>query len=197
MCNKETIAVFDFDGTITKKDTLFDFIAFAKGRLKLYTGLIYLSPILILYKLSVISNEKAKEIMFSHFFKGDSYNSFKELGKKYAIRIEQLMYQDTKKELEKYIKDETKILIISASIKEWIAPWALQRGIQVIATNIDVKHDKITGKFSSRNCYGIEKVNRLKKEYPDRKNYYLVAYGDSSGDKELLEYADKSTLYNR
>jgi phosphoserine phosphatase len=37
----------------------------------------------------------------------------------------------------------------------------------------------------------MEKVNRLKELYPERETYHLMAYGDSRGDKELLDYADE------
>lgn len=45
--------------------------------------------------------------------------------------------------------------------------------------------------FTTANCYGQEKVNRLKALYPQREDYYLTAFGDSRGDKELINYADK------
>jgi phosphoserine phosphatase len=48
--------------------------------------------------------------------------------------------------------------------------------------------------FISKNCYGQEKVNRLLEVEPDRKNYYLYAYGDSRGDREMLAFADFPTL---
>ena len=47
---------------------------------------------------------------------------------------------------------------------------------------------------SSRdNCYGQEKVNRFLQVEPDRKSYVLYAYGDSSGDKEMIALADVGT----
>ena len=45
------VAVFDFDGTITRKDTLIEFIRFAKGSAALYWGLLLHLPWLILMKL--------------------------------------------------------------------------------------------------------------------------------------------------
>ena len=61
----------------------------------------------------------------------------------------------------------------------------------VIATKINTEDNKVTGVFKSKNCYGIEKVNRLLELFPKRSDYYLYAYGDSRGDKELLSFADK------
>ena len=43
------LALFDFDGTITNRDSFIDFIKFAKGNLKFFQGFMILSPILILY----------------------------------------------------------------------------------------------------------------------------------------------------
>ena len=68
MKEKYTIAAFDFDGTITTKDTLFDFIKFYVGNKNLFKGLIFLSPILVLYKLGFIRNDIAKQKLFAYFF---------------------------------------------------------------------------------------------------------------------------------
>jgi phosphatidylglycerophosphatase C len=65
-----SIAFFDFDGTITTKDTLAELLKFQKGKFKYYVGLVFLSPALILYKLGLISNHRAKEILLEFFFKG-------------------------------------------------------------------------------------------------------------------------------
>ena len=65
MREKHTIAAFDFDGTITTKDTLFDFVKFHVGSKNFYKGLIFLSPILILYKLGFIRNDIAKQKLFT------------------------------------------------------------------------------------------------------------------------------------
>lgn len=61
----------------------------------------------------------------------------------------------------------------------------------VLGTKIEIDlSGKLTGNFSSKNCYGQEKVNRLLEKEPDRTNYILYAYGDSAGDKEIIEFAD-------
>ena len=77
-------------------------------------------------------------------------------------------------------------------MKNWIAPWAKENGIkEVISTEVEIKNSILTGKFRTRNCHGKEKVQRLLEKYPSREKYFLYAYGDSRGDKELLKLADK------
>ena len=84
------------------------------------------------------------------------------------------------------------IVIISASIENWIRPWAIRKQIDnVIGTKIDLDNSQhLTGKFLTKNCYGQEKVNRLLEAFPERDAYTLYAYGDSKGDRELIEFAD-------
>ena len=52
---KKAIAFFDFDGTITTKDTLLEFIRFSKGRFRFYLGFLLYSPYLIAYKIKLIA----------------------------------------------------------------------------------------------------------------------------------------------
>ena len=195
--SKKVIAAFDFDGTLTTKDTMFDFLKFYKGSFVLWLGLITGSPYLMAYYLGLITNHEAKEKLLAYFIKGKSIDDFSEKCKEYESQINKICHQQTLDRLKWHQDQGHEVLIISASLDNWIKPWAESKSIStVLATQIEVKDGVITGRFSSRNCFGQEKVNRLKALYPE-KDYLLYAYGDSSGDKELLEYADFPTLYKR
>ncbi|MBS5979219.1 MAG: HAD-IB family hydrolase [Dysgonomonas mossii] len=185
------IAVFDFDGTITTVDTLFDFIRFYYGFPRLIVGLFVLSPVLIIFKLGFIPNDKAKELLFSYFFKGKTLSEFNTLCKEYKNRINQRLRSQAIDKIRFHQQQGHIVLINSASIYNWILPWAQSVGIEnVISTEIEVKEGVITGKFKGENCYGVEKVKRFLELYPYRDTYQLYVYGDSSGDKPLLDIAD-------
>ena len=66
---KRGVAAFDFDGTITRKDTLLEFIKFVKGVSSCYRGLLLYAPLLVAYKLKLYPNWKVKQRFFAHFFK--------------------------------------------------------------------------------------------------------------------------------
>ena len=189
--NYSVIAVFDFDGTITNKDTLFDFIHFYFGMPRLILGIILLSPLLVLFKLGFVANNKAKQILFSYFFKGKKIEDFDNVCQNYSDRVGEILKPAAVEKIKEHQKEGHLVIIDSASISNWIIPWAKQIGIvEVIGTRIEVKNGLITGKFFGENCYGHEKVKRLLELYPDRDTYQLYAYGDSNGDKQLLEIAD-------
>lgn len=189
------IYAFDFDGTLTTKDTLLEFIRFAKGTRQMSLGFLLFSPLLILMKLNLYPNWKAKQKLFSYFFKGMKTTDFNALCTSFAQENKHLLRPTGKEKLRKVMAEEkATVLIISASIDNWVRPFfdETYEKIQILGTQIEVKENCLTGRFTTKNCYGKEKVNRLTALYPHREAYELIAFGDSRGDKELLAYADKA-----
>lgn len=188
------IAAFDFDGTITRKDTLIEFLRFAGGNARLYTVFALYSPLLVLMKLKLYSNQKAKEKIFAHYFKGMPIEQFDNLCRRFFEQKGQsLIYTDAKTQIAKHKVQGNEVVVISASIENWVCHFAdALRADKLLATQVEVQEGKLTGRFLTANCYGKEKVNRLLSVYPERNKYYFIAYGDSRGDKELLQFADES-----
>ena len=188
------IYAFDFDGTLTTKDTLLEFIRFAKGSGQMFRGFLLFSPLLILMKLHLFTNWKVKQKIFSYFFKGMKIDDFNALCTRFAEQNKHLLRPTGIEKVRQAIAEEhTTVLIISASIDNWVRPFfdEIDKKIQVLGTQIETKEGRLTGQFTTKNCYGEEKVNRLTALYPHREAYYLIAFGDSRGDKELLAFADK------
>jgi len=188
------IAVFDFDGTITTRDTFVEFTRFAAGNLSCLVALIRFLPQLTAYKLHLYPNWKVKEKIFSHFFKGVSEKRFNAMCESFfRTKGERILCKKTCNTIRKHQNRGDAVLIVSAGISNWIRPFGKYLKIdEIIGTEIATDSSGcLTGKFLTRNCYGMEKVNRIKQLYPNYQIYTWIAYGDSSGDKELLEFADE------
>ena len=190
------IAVFDFDGTITNKDSLMEFLKFTQGSIKLYWGLFILSPLLALYLLKIIPNYRAKQILFSWFYRGWDIGRFNARCSEFSAIINNAIRPKALQQINTYLAQGVKVVVITASVENWILPWARANGInEVIGTRIAVdNHNRLTGRFLSKNCYGQEKVDRFLEKFPHRGNYTLIAYGDSRGDKELVAFADEGYM---
>ena len=187
------IAFFDFDGTITTDDSLLKFIRFVVGDVKFLIGLFAISPILVAYKLKLLQNYKAKQVMLSWFFKSYSEEAFKKVANDYSLtHIDKILRPKAIERLQWHQKENHKIVIVSASIDCWLRPWCEKNGYELIATKLETRDGVVTGKLLSKNCYGIEKVNRIKELYVLSEYEYIYAYGDSSGDKEMLKLATES-----
>lgn len=192
MEKQRTIAIFDFDGTLTTKDTLLEFIKFVCGIKAFYIGFLLHSPLLIWMKLGIYPNWKAKQKVFSWFFKGMPYTTFAKYGENFAKVVKTMMKETTLDILRKHQSEGADIYVISASVDEWVRPFCTLLGVKdVIATQIETdSKGMLTGRFASPNCYGKEKVRRFLEAEPSRSEYYLYAYGDSRGDKEIISFAD-------
>lgn len=191
--NQNNIAFFDFDGTITNDDSLLKFIKFVVGAKKFFIGLFYLSPVLILYKIRVIPNYKAKQYMLSWYFKDIKKEDFFYTAKEYSLNhIDKMLRPLAIERLSWHKKQGDKIVVVSASIDCWLRPWCEKNGLELIATKLEIKNNKITGNLLTKNCYGQEKVNRIKNQYNLNDYNHIYAYGDSRGDKEMLALANFS-----
>jgi len=189
-----TLALFDFDGTITTDDSLLKFIRFVVGDLRFAIGLFVLSPILMAYKLKFIPNYKAKQYMLSWFFKGYSEDDFKKVANKYSLNhIDKILRPKALEKLKWHKSQGHKVVVVSASLECWLAPWCQKNGLELIATKLEIKNGVVTGKLLSKNCYGQEKVNRIKSRYDLSQYQYIYAYGDSKGDKEMLALAHEKS----
>ena len=188
------VYAFDFDGTMTKKDTFLAFIEYAKGYGKTFWGFFLFSPILILMKLRLFPNWKAKQMVFSWFFKGMNINEFNQICHEFADRNQRIIRTEGWDTIRKALANGEQVIIITASIENWVKPFFKEFGnqIKVEGTKIDVRINQITGQFLTQNCYGVEKTKRLKEVFPYRQAYELIAFGDSDGDRYLLNEADES-----
>ncbi len=185
-----TLALFDFDGTITTDDSLLNFIRFVVGDRRFLLGLVVLSPMLVLYKLKLIPNYKAKQYMLSWFFKGMSKDDFLKVANEYSlVHIDKILRPKAIEKINWHKNQGHKVVVVSASIECWLRPWCEKNGLELIATKLEIKDDIVTGKLLSKNCYGVEKINRIKEIYNLKDFEYIYSYGDSSGDKQMLELA--------
>jgi len=215
-----TIHAFDFDGTLTTRDTLLLFIRHARGWWALFGGLLLFSPLLVLMKLHLADNGRTKERLFRHYFRGMLERDFDALCQSFARSHTHVLRTAGLRTVQQALDRGDRVVILSASIDRWVEaclrPFLVSSSqFQVLGTEIEVVDGRLTGRFATPNCYGPEKVRRLKeflKKVSPRGDVegatkvsprgdvegalegtpFIIAYGDSRGDKELLAYADES-----
>ena len=189
---KKSIALFDFDGTLTRKDSLLEFIKFYKGSYKTYSGILFLSPFLVAMKAGLLSTQQGKEKLLTYFFKGENIETFNAKCEQFTQKIiPTIIRKDGLLELKSRLAQKQEVCIVTASAENWVVPYFSKMGVKVIGTKLQVQQNKLTGKLSGKNCKAAEKVRRIKEEYELSNFENISAYGDSSGDKEMLSIATK------
>ena len=187
------VHAFDFDGTLTRRDTLVEFIRYVKGDKEFLKCFLRYSPQLVAMKLGLYPNWKVKRQVFSYCFAGMKEEMFNDFSTRFAQAKSSLMRPAGVEKIRSLLQDDCQVVIVSASVENWVRPFFgdLSDAIQFLCTRVEVKDGVLTGRFLTKNCFGKEKVARLRTLYPNRRAIELTAYGDSRGDREMLDYANE------
>jgi phosphatidylglycerophosphatase C len=186
------LILFDFDGTLTTKDSFISFIRFATTKTQFNAGLRKFFFKLFLYKVRVYNGEKIKKEILSYFFKAFSKDKLDELGSVYSQKIiPSLINKEIMNQLFKYQNEGHKIGVVSASLDIWLKPFCDELNIDCLCTEMEFIESKYTGNFKTPNCNFKQKEVRVKAFYNLAEYSEVIAYGNSKGDKYLFELADK------
>jgi HAD-superfamily subfamily IB hydrolase, TIGR01490 len=191
---KQVVAAFDFDGTITSRDTLLPFLIYSAGTGPALRKLSKLSPGLIGYLLNLVSRQEIKERVLKRFFGGMPMSQLCELGEAFSKSdiLKKLVYVKALKRLDWHRRQKHRCVLVSASIDAYLEPWSKHMGFDdLVCSKMEVdQYGIVTGNLQGNNCWGEEKVIRLVELLGPREGYTLYAYGDSRGDHAMLDLAD-------
>jgi len=187
---KTRIAFFDFDGTITTHDTFLELIKFYKGKFTFYLGFAINAAFIVAWKAGLISNQSAKEKVLTYFFKGTPQPDFQEHCNEFSrLYIPRLIRSKALQEIKQLKDAGTTVVIVSASAENWLTAWCTENNLELLATKLVIKNGLLTGKIEGLNCHGWEKVSRIKAAFDLSQYDEVYCYGDTKGDKPMLELA--------
>jgi phosphatidylglycerophosphatase C len=192
-----TIAAFDFDGTLTRRDTLLPYLWRSLGWPGFLLAVFKSSPWLAAYALRLTSNHKAKARLLHVSLGG---RSEVEIARWTADFVARYLPQQWRAEALAQLAQHQQLghccVLVSASPGIYLHAVGQALGLDaVICTELQVQGGVLTGRMATPNCYGEEKVRRLqawlaKRGGPPQALTTLHAYGDSRGDLALLGLAD-------
>lgn len=187
------VAVFDFDGTLTKRDTLLPFLRFITSSLYFSFRMVSLLPVIAAYFIGLIQNNNAKQKLLFLFLAEKEFNDLRRKAEFFAeSRLPKLVRPQALQRLLWHRNQGHRCIVLSASLELYLQPWAVRiGGVEAIGTQLEITSAGfLTGKLLGDNCYGKEKLRRLEAVLGPLNQYIIYAYGDSFGDRELLSMAD-------
>jgi phosphatidylglycerophosphatase C len=193
------VAAFDVDGTLTRRDSVGPFLRRLAGR-RLLLALVR-SPAALATGLVRRDHDQLKAIVCVAVAGIDEQRARTE-GEAFAREIQaRRLRDDTVARLRRHQELGHRTVLVSASLKHYLAPLGALLGVDaVLCTALEVGDDgALTGRLSGPNCRGPEKVARLRAWLAETELVApeLWAYGDSSGDDALLAMADHPVRVGR
>lgn len=194
MINKKTLVLFDFDGTLITKDSFKLFIWKYFSFCDIFITLINSIAEIIKCKIKVPFKSNLKKMIFKGLFKDINFHELEIKSSEFSKNdLPKLFNVEILEKLKVYKTIWYRVIIVSGSFEFYLRYLADTLGVELIATKVEIKDNRITGEFLTENCVGIQKVNRIK-EYLNPSDYYIIAYGNSTGDYNMLELANKAFL---
>lgn len=192
-------AIFDLDGTLTKRDTYLPFLELCLREFGLRRlSAIVLPLYILLYQFSIISNHQLKEIFLSKILSGISLEQLEPVSEKFVSSLtDKRLNRPIIKILNVHLKKRHKVILVSASFDFYVTKLAKRIGVnQVLCTKAEVNDGIITGRILGKNCYGQEKVKRLERLLSPSDWCSSVLYTDHYSDYPLLKKVKKAILVN-
>ena len=186
------LIAFDFDGTLTVKDSFLAFLRWRSGPIGYAFGMVRLTPNLVRY-LFHRDRERLKASAVGVFLKGMQREDLEEAARRFAEHIgPRLFRSDAVATWRRWRAKGARPVIVTASPDVVVAPFARSLGADtLIGTKLEFDdRGRVTGGFTTPNCRGPEKVRRLREIFGEDV-HLAAAYGETVGDREMLEMADE------
>ena len=190
------VAAFDFDGTLTRRDSLLPFLVFVRGAAATARAVVAESPRFGRVLLGRATRDEAKEALLVRLLSGAELQQLSQSGTAFGERLVARGVRPTmRRRLDWHRQAGHRVVIVSASPTVYLDAAGRRLGVDaVLATELEVGADgRLTGRLAGPNCRGEEKVKRLQAWLDGsgrEPSGQVWAYGDSRGDAQMLALAD-------
>lgn len=184
-----TLYCFDFDGTLTRRDTMFAFLKFASPK-RFYQKFLWLIPQFSLVKMGLADPAKVKLNFIASVLINFSEAEIHQMAQAFfQQKHTELLRPNALQYIQSLDLHSDKGLMVTASLDFWAKPFADFLGLELLATKAKFQDGKFKREIIGENCNGPEKVRRIEERYSAEDFTHTIAFGDTSGDRAMLEWA--------
>ena len=185
------IVAFDFDGTLTVRDSYTAFLKWRAGPKRYRAGMVRLIPAALAYLIHR-DRGRIKAAATREYLHGVPRGDLEADARRFAEQYSRsLLRPDAMATWKRWRGEHVRLVIVTASPDLIVAPFARGLGADaLLGTKLSFDaQDRVTGGFEGPNCRGPEKIVRLKAAFGE--DFELkAAYGDTGGDREMLAAAE-------
>lgn len=186
------LALFDFDGTITSKETFPEFIRFSIPSKRLMMGRLVLAPLILGYKLGMVPTKKLRAAIVMFGFRNTPESHAKQSGVAFSRQfLPDLIRPVAMERIQWHQGQGDMVVVVSAGLDLYLSSWCEQLKLKLICSSLESIDGVLTGGYRGRDCCGVEKAKRILADYDLDLFETIYAYGDTDEDRAMLDLADK------
>lgn len=186
------LALFDFDGTITTREMFADFMHFAVTPRRLAAGKWLLAPVVIGYKLGLVSSNAIRSHVVRFGFRDEPMARLDDAGERFACEVLPGVLREQAMERIAWHKAQGDVVVVvSGGLDAYLQHWCRRHGLALICSELEVVDGRCSGRYRGSQCVGAEKPRRVLQQYDPGDFDCVYAYGDTSEDLDLLDIADR------
>ena len=200
MAMNVSVAAFDVDNTLTVRDCVVPFMKSVGGVSRL-SKVLFSDLGTTFQSIRRRDRDSLKMKFVEGIFAGENSREVESLGIQFASKVaDKWLRSDVATRMRWHQEQGHVVILVSASLGAYLHPLGdLLEVDAVLCTELEEKDGLLTGKLVGQNCRGKEKASRVQKwcqESGIASEDLVYAYGDSSGDTELLELFSEPTWVN-
>lgn len=185
------LALFDFDGTLTTRETFPDFLDHAVPRWRLRLGKVLLAPLVLGYRLGLVSGVVIRAVIVWFGFRGVDSATVAARGRDFAQTVlPGLLRVEAMSRLRWHLGRGDTVVLVSGGLEAYLRPWCEAQGIACLGSVLAEHGGRLTGGYDGAQCVRAEKARRVRAAYDLSLFEHVHAYGDTPEDHDLLALAD-------
>lgn len=186
------LALFDFDGTITDRETMpaFMHLAVRPGRLR--AGKVLLLPLILGYKARLVPGRLVRAAICRFGFRRVPVHEVEAHGEQFAKKfLPGWLRPEAMARIAWHKARGDTVVVVSGGLDVYLQHWCEQHGVALLCSSLEERDGKLTGRYRGRQCVGLEKARLVRGHFPPERFTRVFAYGDTPEDRELLALADE------
>ena len=187
------LALFDFDGTLTTRETFPDFMRYAVARPRLLVGGVLLAPVVFGYRRGWVAGNPTRASIVQVGLRGVDAARLRAQGDAFAREVlPDVLRPEAMTRLAWHRERGDRIVVVSGGLDVYLAPWCATQRVELLCSVLAVRGGRITG-YAGAQCVGEEKVRRVRALCDPQAYAAIHAYGDTHEDNAMLAMAHHRT----
>ena len=140
------LALFDFDGTLTTRETFPDFMRYAVPRPRLLVGGVLLAPVVFGYRRGWVGGNPTRASIVQVGLRGVDAARLRSQAEAFARdALPDVLRQDAMARLQWHRERGDRIVVVSGGLDVYLAPWCAAQGVELLCSVLAERDGRITG----------------------------------------------------